>query len=286
MVRPIERTKAIQILRELGPMRYRDLLGDLSLGPWVPAYIRRSLRVFATDGDKPSLAVATEGSYGDTDCTEVHLVTMRPQDTLRLLDAVSARGELRLFVYDLDAATTVASSYRLRERVCQVNFHADQKAVAGSSTDAAHNVVQLTQKHEANVRSDPQMHHYWQVCVRGRREGFCCFAIMKDSEAVSFCVIGPDITGGIGFHTREILWICTLKAHRRQGLAKTLLTHASRYIVRGRSTAYYCTKAGNKASIATAKSAGYVEHGRMYSFRVSQRDLGSALPMARRPSAL
>lgn len=267
MVCLIKPAKAMALLKNQGPMKYRDLLGDLSSGPWVPAYIRRSLRVLVTGEGGCSLAIATGGTYGETEYTDVHLVTESPGDALELLDSLASPGELHLSIYDAGVARAVASCYRVAARTCQIHLHSRGGGRRQRGGEGEEQVIRLTRDHRGCVCWDSRVYHYWQVCTGSRRTGFACFAILREGLAASFCAIGPDVTGEVCGPTREILWIVTQEAHRRQGLARALLSDVTHHIVRGGATAYYCTRADNAASVATARSAGYVEHGRVYTFR-------------------
>jgi len=67
----------------------------------------------------------------------------------------------------------------------------------------------------------------------------------------------------------EIADICvpgTLETHRRQGYAKTAVSHTTRAILGRNRIPVYVTSDRNKASIATAKSVGYAQYG--WEFRV------------------
>jgi hypothetical protein len=67
----------------------------------------------------------------------------------------------------------------------------------------------------------------------------------------------------------EVADVCvpgTLETHRRQGFAKTAVSHTTKAILDAGRIPVYITSDRNKASIATAKSVGYEQYG--WEFRV------------------
>jgi hypothetical protein len=67
----------------------------------------------------------------------------------------------------------------------------------------------------------------------------------------------------------EIADVCmpgTLETHRRQGYARTALSHTTRAILDAGRIPVYTTSDRNKASIATAKAVGYTQYG--WEFRI------------------
>ena len=91
-----------------------------------------------------------------------------------------------------------------------------------------------------------------------------CYVALDDSRPVSISGTWPA-----AHMAAEIADVCmpgTLETHRRQGYAKTALSHTTRAILDAGRVPVYITSDRNKASIATANSVGYAQYG--WEFRV------------------
>lgn len=267
MVYLIEKSQAIRILHSLDPVLYKDLISMLSFR-WVEPSVRESLRILAcNEGDSPSLAIIHKAPrLNNITSWDVHLVIRRKEDITCLLDALPKGDKMYMFLTDPDAIRLIEQRFALRPDVTQIQLHAGDMAKL-RIPPSADEVIALSEEHEPFVRANesPYVQHYWDVCAADWAN-FRCFGLIRDGRVVSFCAVGPDTTGACSLPIREIIWLYTENAYRRQGLAKAVLSRATTFIIKEGATAYYSLESDNIASLNTAKSVGYVEHTRVYAY--------------------
>ena len=130
-----------------------------------------------------------------------------------------------------------------------------------------HQVRRLTDCHDALVLSTdsaPAQRYweYWQSVTTD--DSIEVFGVTVENRVISFC-IAPVVPQNSPFG--EIIWIYTDLAYRRRGFGRSALPAATDFIVKHQAFAFYTTETQNTASIATAKSVGYLECQSQYAFR-------------------
>lgn len=96
-----------------------------------------------------------------------------------------------------------------------------------------------------------------------------CYAVVVNREAVSVAFshrpgVMEDQVAGIGIETA--------KGHRRRGYAKTAVSAVAGHIIDTGGEAWYSSRPDNVASIATARTCGFVDYGASLILSAPRRD--------------
>lgn len=275
MAKSVDYKYTSKILNELDPLLYSEIL-QIIKPEGLPPQDRESLIIKSeNNGSVPSFLIAYRNSVRQLPFyksvragIDAYLVINDIKDTIPLLNSFPEVDICIVSLFNDDCIQLLKLQMDIEDAGSQRLLHARASDLC-NPYEYRNDVVMLTKEHDHLVQkfNSENIRNNWQFTM----ENDCAsFGVINGDRILSMCTVDFIHRGSEYFG--EVLHIETESEFRGRGLGRDILYSATKYILDNGASAYYHVFDYNDASYNMAKSVGYKDHGRVYSFWASKRN--------------